>query len=150
MFMIAAFDHSIYLESALSLLEKNGINDQNILAVPLENRDCQNRLFDTIHHSDGTSLFDLGAALATALAVIGASIGFQLKWGPIIWGLIGAATGFTIGLIIDILMTRKKEKGAQKNNTEVILIICCQNHEETTVEKILWENQALRVGKLNV
>ncbi|MFC7395268.1 hypothetical protein [Scopulibacillus cellulosilyticus] len=149
MFIVATFDHSIYLELALSLLEEIGIKKQDILAIPLENRDHNIQLFDNIHRSDGTSLFDLGAAAATALSVVGASIGFQLKWGPIIWGLIGAAIGFMIGFIIDLFITRKKKKSGRKKNTEVILIVHCQSHQVKTIEKIFWENQSFGIGKLD-
>lgn len=41
-------------------------------------------LFDTLHRSDGVSLFETGAAIGTAFGVVGASIGFALEWGPIL------------------------------------------------------------------
>ena len=70
---------------------------------------------DSIDQSDGLSLFDLAAVLATVFSVLGASYGFIWRWGPIIWGLIGLAFGAIIGFIIDFLLTKKKIK---KENNE--------------------------------
>lgn len=97
--LYSTFEHTIHLEMALNTLEKKGIKKESIFVVPLDNRKETHKVFDTLHRSDGTSLIDIGAALGTALSVIGASIGFRLAWGPIYWGLIGAAIGFIIGLL---------------------------------------------------
>lgn len=89
--VFSTFNHSIYLELAIVALERSGIPKSQILAIPLEVKDDHFLLFDSIHQSDGISLFDIAAGLATAFAVIGVSVGFILTWGPIYWGLIGAA-----------------------------------------------------------
>jgi hypothetical protein len=116
--VVASFDHSAYLELALTALEEKGIPKGQILAIPLNHRKLDRKIFDTIHKSDGISLFDTGAAFAVALSVIGASYGFIAAWGPIIWGLIGAFAGFSLGFGLDLLYTKtqnhreikKKEK----------------------------------------
>jgi hypothetical protein len=90
----STFEHTVNLELAISSLEKNGIDKEHIFAVPLTNLKTQRRLFDSIHNTDGVSLISTGAALGTAFAVVGASVGFKLKLGPIYWGLIGTALGF--------------------------------------------------------
>jgi hypothetical protein len=59
-------------------LEQKGIDAKNIFIVPLDNNMEERKIFDNIHRSDGTSLIDVGAALATAFSVIGASVGFKL------------------------------------------------------------------------
>lgn len=89
---------------AVSTLEKKGIQKENIFAVPLDNRTEERKIFDSLHRSDGTSLIDIGMGIATAFAVIGASIGFKLAWGPIYWGLISAFVGFILGFIIRLFM----------------------------------------------
>ena len=52
----STFENNTFLEMAISTLEKKGIKKENIFAVPLDNRQEERRVFDTIHRSDGTSL----------------------------------------------------------------------------------------------
>lgn len=136
---------------AITTLEKKGIKKENIFAVPLDNRREERKVFDSLHRSDGTSLVDIGMALATAFSVVGASIGFKLSWGPIYWGLITAFSGFVIGfgirLFTEIVLKRRKRilKG---KNSEVILIIDCEDTQAELVENILWNHFALGVAKV--
>ena len=151
MYVMSTFEQTIYVELALSELEVKKIPKENILAIPLNNREQGRNLFDTINHSDGLSLFDLAAALATAFAVIGSSVGFRLVWGPIIWGIIAAIVGFSIGLMIDLFKVKlsKKQRKKRGKTSELIIIISCQNEQIQMVEKILWDNLALGVAKLD-
>ena len=146
--VISSFEYSSLLELAINQLEEIGILTEDIVIVPLENTVREKKLFDTIHRSDGLSLFDLAAVLATVFSVLGASYGFMWKWGPIIWGLIGLAFGAIIGFIIDFLMTKKRIAKKKANNTEVILIIKCKEHQYQLVRNILSENLAFGIGKL--
>jgi hypothetical protein len=159
MYVYASFDYSAYLELAITDLEKRGIARENILAVPLDKRMEERKLFDTIHRSDGMSLFD-GAAVSGAIFMeLGVIYGFILKWGPIVWGLIGLAGGALLGFLLDYVggklrqqknarKTRNQAK-AGKSNTEVVLTILCRPENYEMVEKVLWDNMALGVGKLN-
>ena len=148
MHIISSFEHSAFLELALNTLQEKGIEKENIVAVPLQNRKEQPKLFDTIHRSDGESLLDLAAVLGTIFSVLGASFGFVLTWGPIIWGLLGLAVGAIIGFMIDYLLTKKRKKSKTSLHTEVILIVSCKENEYETVKRILFENMALGVGEL--
>ncbi len=148
--VFATFDHSPYIELAITQLEQKGIKD--IFAVPLDNQTEAPKLFDTIHRSDGTSLINKGLFLAVIFSVIGASRGFVLEWGPIYWGLIGAGGGFIIGFLVDVIWKTLQSKGKVKlkgKKSEVILIIDCKESEGKEVEKLLWENLALGVAKVN-
>ena len=152
MHVISTFEHTTDLELVLSELEMRNIPKENILAVPLNNRTEDRKLFDSIHGSDGVSLMDLGAVLATAFAVVGASVGFRLTLGPIIWGLIGAFVGFLIGFLIDLMInksTRKQQRKMRGKVSELILMIDCNTRDVPMVEKILWENFALGVAKMD-
>lgn len=113
--IFSTFEHSTNLEIAITELEKNGINKEHIFAVPLTNRKTERRLLDSIHNADGISLISTGATLGTAFAVIGASVGFKLAWGPIYWGLIGAASGFFSGFA----STYSTIRSSKRNN------VCC-------------------------
>ncbi len=149
--LISTFDNNAFLEIAISMLEKKGIEKDNIFAVPLDSRTEERMVFDTIHRSDGISLIDIGMALGTAFSVIGASIGFKLSWGPIYWGLIGAFIGFMVGFAIRLyteLVLKKKKRLLKGKQSEVVLIIDCEESQAELVENILWNHYALGVAKL--
>jgi hypothetical protein len=149
MHVISSFDHSIYLELAITALIEEGIPKEDIFAVPLDKKKEKPKMFDTIHSSDGVSLFDTGIALGTALAVIGSSYGFILNGGPILWGVIGAVTGFFIGFVIDVLYRGPKPNNAKKGiNTEVFVIVNCNKQQVSMVETILWTHSAFGVAKV--
>ncbi|RID89512.1 hypothetical protein D1953_00965 [Peribacillus asahii] len=148
--IFATFEHSTYLELAISELEEKGI--KNILAVPLNNRKEERKLFDTLHQSDGVSLISKGSILAFLFSTIGITKGFVLEWGPIIWGLIGAGSGFLIGFLIDLFIKKvikRKQRLLRGKNSEVILIVECEEHQKEHVENILWKQLALGVAELN-
>lgn len=159
MYVYASFDYSAYLELAITDLEKRGIAREHILAVPLDKRVEERKLLDTIHRSDGMSLFDGAAVLGTVFMTLGTIYGFILEWGPIIWGLIGLLGGALLGFLLDYFggkirqnknakETRNQAK-AGKSNTEVVLTIFCKPEQYEMVEKVLWDNMALGVGKLD-
>lgn len=149
--IFSTFEHSSYLELAITSLEKLGIKKDHILAVSLMNRVEDRRLFDTLHRSDGVSLFDKGAAIGTAFSVIGASVGFILEWGPIYWGLIGAAIGFILGFIIDFIIFKivhKRDRLIKGKKAEVVIVVECPIELAEQVEEILWDHLALGVAKV--
>lgn len=149
--LFSTFENNAFLELAISTLEKKGINRENIFVVPLDNRKESRKLFDTLHRSDGTSLIDIGLAIATAFSVIGASIGFELAWGPIYWGLIGAFVGFVVGVVIRLfteIILKKKKRRLQGKHSEIILIVDCKDGLAEFVENVLWNHYALGVAKV--
>jgi hypothetical protein len=148
--IFATFEHSTYLELAITELEEHGI--ENILAVPLNNRTDEQKLFDNLHQSDGVSLISKGMILAFLFSTVGACRGFVMEWGPIIWGLIGAGGGFLIGFLIDLFMkkvTKRKQTQLKVKNSEVVLIVECEQNQKENVENILWNQLALGVAELN-
>src|SRR5699024_2471474 len=146
--LIATFKHHISLEMCIAAIEKNGIQKENIFAIPLNTRPGKIKLFDTIDQADGGSLLDIGLVLGTAFYVVGTSIGFKWYWGPIVWvlrsGLIGFTHGLAIRLIIelDVKMRKKRLRGS---HSETILIIDCKEVQVELIESILWEHYALGV-----
>ena len=151
MLIIASFMYSTHLELAICYLEQKGIQREKIFAVPLDKRDEQRKVFDTITQSDGASLFDLAIILATFCMLGGTIYGFVLKWGPILWGVIGSIIGALIGLAIDIIpkMKNGRNKNKVKDNTcEIFVMIECEKSQMETVEKILWDNLALGIAKV--
>ncbi|MCL6548542.1 MAG: hypothetical protein K6T30_06500 [Alicyclobacillus sp.] len=150
MYVIASFEQSICLELALSAIEEAGLAREQILAVPLDRRTEPRTLFDTIHRADGLSLFDLAAVLGTCGMLLGAVYGFIWTWGPILWGLIGLAAGILAGFVVKLLVVRGQVRPPATRGTtaEVFVLIHCREDQAQTVERILWDNLALGVGKL--
>lgn len=150
--IFSTFEHSSYLELAITAIEEAGVQKEDILAVPLMNRVQERKLFDTLHRADGISLFDKGAAIGTAFSVIGTCVGFVLEWGPIFWGLIGGITGFIIGFLVDYIFYKvihKRKRVLEGKHSEVVLVINCPNEIADKIETLLWDHLALRVAKLN-
>jgi hypothetical protein len=149
--VFATFDHCTYLELAISQMEQEGIPKEKILAVSLNTTDDSMKLMDSIHHSDGVSLFDTGAALATAFAVIGVSIGFRLAWGPVYWGLIGACSGLLLGFLLNffyhrVIKKKKLKPFSKKKETEVVIVIECHEDFYRRIQQVLLDNYAIAIG----
>ena len=149
MHVISSFEQSTFLELAINKLQENGIEKENIVAVPLENIKEPAKIFDTIHRADGISLIDLSAVMGTIFSVLGATFGFVLEWGPIIWGLIGLVMGAMIGFIIDLFFSKKRRGRLTYLYTEIVLIVNCQETQFQMVRKILQEHFAFGIGKLD-
>ena len=150
MYIISTFDYSVNLEKAITSIQMRGVKKENIFAVPVDKGNEKINLIDTIHHSDSISLMDLSAILAAIFMLFGSIYGFVLAWGPIWWGLIGGTFGFSLGIVIKLIVLRKylnREKSTKE--PEVVLMIECK---ETLVEMVmdtLWSNHALGVSKLD-
>ncbi|MCX8130288.1 MAG: hypothetical protein N3I35_09340 [Clostridia bacterium] len=151
MYIISIFEHSISLEKAVTSIQMKGIAKENILAVPMDKRGEERKLFDNIHHSDGLSLLDLPFILGSFFTLICGIYGFIWAWGPIIWGLIGLVAGFGIGLAIKLFTTKRfSNQRTNKKVSEVVLIIECKEHQMEIVKDILWAHNAFGVRKLDL
>lgn len=155
MHFIASFEYSVFLELVLTELEKNGVTKENIQAFPLDKRLEHGKLFDTIHQSDGISLFDLAAILAMIFMLLGCIYGYILPLGPVIWALIGLVFGALLGFAIKYIRYKKKYaykiKQKKEQASEVILIIKVDKDSTNTktIENILWNHFALGLCKVN-
>jgi hypothetical protein len=149
LYVLATFENSLFIELAITAMEQKGIPKEKILAAPLDKRSEPRQLFDTIHRADGLSMFDGAAILGTCFMLIGAIYGYVLKWGPIIWGIIGAVSGLLLGFLIKILLVKNKQRGEKSIASEIILMVRCEEHQWESIEKILWENTAIGVTRIN-
>lgn len=154
MFVAATFDYSFFLELAITDLEKRGIPRENIGGIPLDKRIEERKIMDSLHRADGISMFDGAAVLGTVFMLLGAIYGFILKWGPIIWGLIGLFTGAVLGFILDTSISKirsyKDKKRTKDKSSEIIIFVKCEENQYEMVKKVLWDNQALGVGIFKV
>lgn len=151
MYVVSTFEHSNYLELAITAIQMKGIAKENILGVSMDERGEDRKLFDSIHSADGLSLLDLPIILATLFCLCGSIYGFLLTWGPVLWGIIGLFIGFSLGLIIKLITTKKYDNRQKKlKSTEVVLIIECKETQVEMVKDLLWDHHALGVRKLNL
>ena len=151
MYVASTFDHSIYLELAITAIQMKGIKKENIMAIPMDKKSEQVKLFDSIHGSDELSLLDLPALLGVVFGMLGSIYGFVLNWGPLLWGLIAITIGFTLGFIIKLILIKKyNHRQNNKRGTEVVLIIECLENQMDMVAGTLWFHHALGVRKLNI
>lgn len=153
MYVIATFEQTVFLELAITALEQKGITKDSLMAVPLDKRTEPRQLFDTLHRADGISLLDVAAVLGTCLMLLGSVYGYVLKWGPILWGLIGAVAGMLIGFLLKLAIVKKNNKQTKKGpktiTSEVVLMVHCRENQWETIEKILWENDALGISRVH-
>jgi hypothetical protein len=151
MYVIATFDHSNYVELAITAVQLKGIAKDNILGVSMDKKGENRKLFDSIHSSDGLSLMDLPMLLSTVFCLLGSIYGFLFIWGPVIWGIIGMVFGFILGLIIKLMITKKFDnRQKDQKSTEVVIIIECNETQVEMVKDLLWDHHALGVRKLNL
>jgi hypothetical protein len=147
MYIVGSLEYSISLELALKDIQNKGIENKNILCIPLEKKISTEKFYDTIHRTDGKNTMGVPFFIGTCFSLLGAIYGFLLKWGPIIWGGISFLIGISIGIIVNFIVYKKKVKNKKDNLSEVIVIINCEDNKEDDVVKILWEQYALGVGK---
>ena len=150
MYIIANFEQSIQLETAVSVLQKNGIPKTCILAVPLDKRDDSNLLFDKLRASDRQSMMDYPIIISATFALFGLIYGFLLPWGPVLWALIGTGTGFGVGLLIKLVANGIHRKKLRVQPAEVVLLIKCTDSRPDILQDILWNHGALGVSTLHL
>lgn len=149
MYVVATFRYSKNIEMAVADLENMGLENKQLLVLPLDKSNSQTQFFDTIYKSDGQSYFDIGAILGMIFMLLGAIYGFVLKWGPILCALFGLVIGGILGFLIRFIYNKRTNpsKGKKESNeTEVVLIVNCGDNEEDKVKQILWGHVALGVA----
>ncbi|MFC5447724.1 hypothetical protein [Paenibacillus aestuarii] len=147
-FIVATFEQTVFLEMAITAVERLGITKDKITALPLDKRSEPRKIFDSIHTADGFSMMDLAAVLGTIFMLLGAIYGFELKWGPILWGIIGAVSGILLGFSIKLMILKKNRTGVKGITSEVVVMIQCEEALLEKVEEVLWDHTALGVSRM--
>lgn len=147
MLIAATFDHSSFVELAITELEEKGIAKEKMLAIPLVQKQKNVAILDTIHRSDGVSVIDTASVFGTIGMVLGTIYGFIWAWGPIFCALIGMVGGVVVGLAGDFLLTRRKLTSQRRDKvSELVLLVSCVNAEANMVEQVLRNNTAFGIG----
>lgn len=141
--IIATFEHSPFVEMVIHDIENLGVPKENIIALPLENLDSQTHIIDSIHRIDGGSYLDGAMMGATILGVLGVIYGFVLNWGPVIWGLLGLVVGFFLGLMIELLINKKKVKLFSSPKSEVIIQVTFNASIQNQLINVLKSRRAM-------
>ncbi|MBD0382449.1 hypothetical protein [Paenibacillus sedimenti] len=151
LWIVGTFEHSTELEQALAVLEHSGIDKSRITPVLMDTEADPAINFVDQKYDHSSNAIEIGFACATAASVIGISIGFILQWGPIIWGIILALSGFFAGYGIGLFIRpRHKRTGKPKTLPEVTVLVQYEKEEEAaSIKQIFWKYKALTVGKLD-
>ncbi|MFC0215465.1 hypothetical protein ACFFK0_24025 [Paenibacillus chartarius] len=145
MIVTATFPHSLELEQALAMIENLGVAREHIVVWNMETEPQHDLSFQQPPYR--TSVVETGIAAATGIAVIGASVGFILPWGPIICGLAAALAGFAVGCLFQMRLLKKKGVVRKKRPLpEVVVVIDCTHHNAAQIRDIVWAQHALSVG----
>jgi hypothetical protein len=146
-FIISTFEHSMLLELVISAIEAGGIAKGNIFAAPLESKQQQAHILDTIHRFDGISQIDAALLVGAFSSVLFTVFGSIWPGGPLLWGLFGLLAGGATGLAIDTLHTkRKRGKKEAPNSGEVVVIVKCEKCQAAFVEQILTDHNAIGIA----
>lgn len=155
MLIVSTFEHCTELELALALLERNGIDKSRILVVPMDVNQDTLSSFTPRTATDAERAFETGVASGTAFSVIGVCVGFSLYLGPLLWGILFAVGGFLLGFGITLSVRKKMRaksgnqytKKKSKKANQMTVLIQCEAERAGKVSQILWEHEALSVGK---
>ncbi|WP_233476143.1 DMT family transporter [Paenibacillus sonchi] len=137
------------MELAILALEQDGFGRESIAAVPMEPTTRSISLSDSICRAEGVGVIDMAAILGTIFAVLGASFGFELRWGPILWGLIGLAAGVCASLILFLMGGKRLNHKASDTKAVVMLIIHCEQGDSHKAIQILKQFSAISIGNLD-
>lgn len=148
MYVIAGFESSLFVEFAIEELREEGIDEKDIVMVKMENAKKFRDLFDSIHHSDGISLFDGMAALGGAGMTLGIILGSQVTIGPVAIGLLGLFIGAVIGYFLDKKISRVKKSSKQQQFIAMLLLINCKEEQKNMVTTVFRKHDVLTVGIL--
>jgi hypothetical protein len=150
MYVLSVFELSSKVEEAVTALQTNGVLKDSILVVPMKNKASVKALFDTAHYSDNDSPMTPAFIVAMLCAFFGVIFGFQLNWGPILWGAIGGTVGFAVGLGARLLWLAVIKHHTQGKNIKdnVVVLINCDHRQSAMVEDVLWNNSAIGVNSL--
>ena len=154
MYILATYNHSLYLEVALAQLAEAGLSQENVVAVPLRRQQVSVQIFDSVSDTDGASLLGGALAFGTATMVLATIYGFIWYWGPIVGGLIGLFAGTGVWLSVAVIIQKKRRQNVTLTGTigaesgEVVLLIRCAEAQAQSVKEILRSNKALAVGIL--
>ncbi|MDF2926465.1 MAG: hypothetical protein K0R57_5379 [Paenibacillaceae bacterium] len=147
MLVLATFDHSMELEQALLILEREGIERRGIMVVPLDALGRNSHIRFELPADWKERAFEIGMATGTASAVFGICLGFVWDWGPLIWGLLTAIGGFGIGYIIYGLVYHLLWKaGDPVKRPEAAVIVRGKEENVDLIRQVLWQHKALSLG----
>jgi hypothetical protein len=140
MLVIGAFEHSTGLEQALAVLEAGGIDRRRMMVVVMDGTLAVPNAPDRF--SKGV---EIGLAVATALSVVGTSVGFVLPLGPIFSGLLFALTGFIVSFGLYLLI-KKPGSPPRTKAPEVTVVVECSADESALVINTMLQYGVLAVG----
>jgi len=149
MLVIGTFPNDTRVMQALHALENSGIGKDRLLVVPMDHSpDSANSHREIGNPISGHTSVEFGLACATGVSVIGISRGFMLAWGPILWGLISAVSGFVFGYGVHKWWeSRRLSLMRRKKSSDIHVLVECESAKRKLIVSVLWKHDALAVGE---
>lgn len=148
MLVIGTFEHSLELEQALACIENNNITQEKIMVVCMDLNPENSQLLIAKSRDFINKCIEIGMVCATAISVVGTSLGFILTWGPIFWGLAFAFIGFCLGFTAYFFIKKRNYRHVPKKLPEIVVIVQCFEEQSVFVMQTMWKFKALTVGKV--
>ena len=151
-YVYGLFKPSLVLEMGISALEKEGFTGEKLLVVTLEpSKPGRQRLLDTMYSTDGMSLLDGTAIMASVGMVLGVIYGSVVYIGPVAMGLLGLFGGGGLGYLLDRLSRRKNRARYDAPAGEIIVAVRCGDKEAAArAEALMREYRAVALGRAPV
>ncbi|KPV45595.1 hypothetical protein [Alicyclobacillus ferrooxydans] len=148
--IVATFEHSPDLETAILYIQQKGVPEEKILAIPLEQKNEGPAAgLKSLYWFDMKGFLDYPALMAACFCALGAIYGFVLPWGPVMWGLIGFLGGLGLGILVKLTLPRNpKNRASRESKVQVVLMVDCEDEQVRSVEEILWSHHALAISKV--
>ena len=151
-YVYGLFKPSLVLEMGINALAKEGFTGEKLLVVALEpGRPERQWLLDTMYSSDGMSLLDGVAIMASVGMVLGVIYGSVVYIGPVATGLLGMAGGGGLGYLLDRKIRPKNKARYAAPAGEIIVAARCGDQEEAArAESLMREYRAVALGRAPV
>ncbi len=147
MIVIGTFLHSLDLELLLANVEKKHIERKYIMVVPMDMDPTNPSWLEGKKKHLYFKAIEVGMACATGFSVIGASVGFRLAWGPVIWGLTATGLGFGIGFGTYFFAKKlSRYRDHPPELPEITVLVQCRDEQSEKMKDLMWKHSALTVG----
>lgn len=154
--MIGTFVQNTELELALSVLEHHGVPAENIAVVPMHGRETIQASVSAKTGTVNEKAFEIAIACATALGVVGTSMGFALELGPLMWGVIFSFGGMLVTFLIARTVLGRRQRSMigrvkrKRSNAqpEITVLVQCESERAEWVRQMMLKYNALSVGEM--
>ena len=134
------FQPSLSLELGVKKLQQKGFSGDKLKLITLEpTLPTKQKVLDSMYKTDGLSLVDGIAILASIGMLMGVIYGSLSSIGSIAMGLIGLFAGGFLGFLVDSLISKRRDVNTTGAAGEIIISVLCQNEEQQELVKAIFK-----------